>query len=210
MVRSWIPGLGMGRKNCVGEGSGVRPSTESGSQILPHTALAGFGGWNWRGEGGHQRPALAPLPASGKRESSPGLPGKVLDIHVLVLGQLLSDGLDLALEVALLSRMGPAFSRDLITLKLTDLIHLSLGLFDICIFSLPRYLLRPFIHFKNWIACFFYCCILIRIIYIFSLNNCFSRYTFEKIFSFNNLIFYSNSVIQISNVLLSRSYNFQK
>ena len=85
----------------LGEGPGVRPSTESGSQILPHTvSRRGWGGGgNWRGKGGHQRPALAHLPASGKRESSPGLPGKVLDIHVLVLGQLLSDGLDLALEV---------------------------------------------------------------------------------------------------------------
>lgn len=64
MVRSRIPGLGRG-ESVLGEGPGVRPCTGSDSQRPPNVSLReGLGG-----EGGHQRPALAPLPASGKRQN---------------------------------------------------------------------------------------------------------------------------------------------
>lgn len=53
-------------------------------------------------EGGHQRLALLLLPASGKRENSQSLLGKVLDIHILILGQLLQDGLDFTLQGAVI------------------------------------------------------------------------------------------------------------
>lgn len=66
--------------------------------IGPHHLPRG-GTW-WGLEGGHQRPAMVLLPASGKRQNSQSLLGKVFDIHILVLGQLLQDGLDFTLQCA--------------------------------------------------------------------------------------------------------------
>ena len=71
---------------CWGRGLGSDHTQGVTAKSSPILSLRGG---NWWGEGGHQRPALAPLPASDKRENSPSLLGKVLDIHILVLGQLL-------------------------------------------------------------------------------------------------------------------------
>ena len=95
MVRSWIPRLGPATVLGRGLGSEHAQGVTAKGTVSPKEGLGGR-----EGESGYQRLALAPLPASGERQDSQSLLGKVLDVHVLVLGQLLQDGLDLSLQCA--------------------------------------------------------------------------------------------------------------
>ena len=134
---------GRGR-TVLGERPGVRPHTGSDSQILPHTVSQRWElvGWGWTPEAGS---GSSPSIRQEREQSKP--PGQSAWYPHLGPGSASLGWAWPSSGGELLSRMGPVFCGDLITLKLADVIHLFLGLFGICIFSLPRYLLRPFTHF---------------------------------------------------------------